>query len=137
MRQFANEADGVGHERLRILPKRDFASQWVERREQAILDEDLLRAGQRAQNRGLARVGIANERRLEFAPARAALDSPSLLELAQLIAHDLDPVVDQSSIRLELGFAGSPHADAAAELLQVGPHARQPRQRILEVRELD
>ena len=45
-------------------------------------------------------------------------------------------MADETAVRLELGLARAAHADAAAELLEVGPHARQPRQRVLELREL-
>jgi hypothetical protein len=45
-------------------------------------------------------------------------------------------VADQPAVRLELRLAGAAHADAAAELLEVRPHARQPRQHVLQLREL-
>jgi hypothetical protein len=60
-----------------------------------------------------------------------------LLDVREPLLQQLDAVIDQSAVRLELCLAGPAHADAAAELLEVRPHPRQPRQRVLELRELD
>ena len=46
-------------------------------------------------------------------------------------------MADDAPVRFELGFAGSAEADPAANTRQVGPHARQPREEIFELRELD
>ena len=45
-------------------------------------------------------------------------------------------MVDQPAVGFELRFTRAAHADAAAELLEVGPHARESRQHVLELREL-
>ena len=91
---------------------------------------------ERAQDRRLARVRVADERRLELRLPRLALNRATALHVAQPLAQNLDAVIDQPAVRLELRFAGAAHADAAAEFLEVGPHARQPRQHVLELREL-
>ena len=41
------------------------------------------------------------------------------------------------AVGLELGFARSPEADAAADTREVGPHPGQARQQVLELRQLD
>ena len=46
-------------------------------------------------------------------------------------------MVDEASIGLELGLTRSPHPDTAARLLEVRPHARETRQHVLELGELD
>src|SRR6476619_1478928 len=53
------------------------------------------------------------------------------------LLEELDAVVDQPAVRLELRLAGTANTDAPAELLEVRPHARQARQRVLQLRELD
>ena len=46
-------------------------------------------------------------------------------------------VPDAAAVGFELGFAGAPRADAAAEPRQRGAGADQPRQQVLQLRELD
>src|SRR5674476_1218842 len=52
------------------------------------------------------------------------------------LLEQLDAMIDQTSIGLELGFTRTAHANASAEFLEVGPHAREARQCVLELREL-
>src|SRR6185503_4978146 len=99
------------------------------------LDEHVL-SGERAENRRLARVGVPDERGLEFVLPRLALNRAAALHVGEPLAQNLDAMVDQAAVRLELGFTGSAHADATAEFLEVGPHAREARQHVLELREL-
>src|SRR6266550_181336 len=47
-----------------------------------------------------------------------------------------DLAANDPAVGFELGFARSPQADAAADTRQVGPHPRQSRQQILELRQL-
>lgn len=61
----------------------------------------------------------------------------TLLDVPKPFLEQLDSVIDQSAIRLQLRFAGSADANAATELLEVGPHPRQAWQHVLELRELD
>ena len=92
---------------------------------------------QRAQDRRLAGVRVADERRLELACARLALHrAAAAARRASRSLQQLDAVVDQPAVGLELRFTRAAHADAAAEFLEVGPHAREPRQHVLELREL-
>ena len=46
-------------------------------------------------------------------------------------------MTDASAIGFELGFARAPGADAAAEPRQCGARADEPRQQVLELRQLD
>src|SRR6185437_10723429 len=81
-------------------------------------------------------IGVADERSFEFILARLALNRPAALYVAQPLAQHFDSAVDQSAVGLELRLAGSPHADAAAKFLEVGPHSSEARQHVLELREL-
>src|SRR5947207_269976 len=126
VRQLANESDGIRDERLRVLAQRHFTRERIERGEQSVFDEDVLRTRQHAKDRRLAGVRVADERRAELAAPRAPLHGSSLLELAQLLAQQFDAIVDEAAVRLELRFTGTAHADAAAEFLEVRPHAGQP-----------
>ena len=64
------------------------------------------------------------------------MNGATTLHVEQSLAQNLDPVIDQSPVGLELRFTGAAHADTAAEFLEVGPHAREARQHVLELREL-
>ena len=62
--------------------------------------------------------------------------------MAKLPPKRGDPVAREAPVRLDLGLARAPGADAAidaagAEALEVGPEAAHPREVVLELRELD
>jgi hypothetical protein len=46
-------------------------------------------------------------------------------------------MIDEAAVGLELRLAGPSHPDSAARFLEVRPHARQTRQHVFELRELD
>jgi hypothetical protein len=116
--------------------ERDLARERVERREQPVLDEHVGRPAHAAQHRRLARVRVADERRPELRLAPRPLHLARALHAGEPVLQHADAVADQPAVRLELRLAGAAHADAAAELLEVRPHARQPRQHVLQLREL-
>ena len=86
--------------------------------------------------RRLARVRVAGEgdRRR---PGLALLAPGPPLGRGPHRAQHLDAAADQAAVGLELRFARAPRADAAAEPLEVLPHAAQPGQDVVELRELD
>src|SRR5581483_4253827 len=59
------------------------------------------------------------------------------LELLQPPSEDRDAAPREPAVALELRLAGAARPDAAAEALQVLPHAAHPRQVVLELCELD
>ena len=59
------------------------------------------------------------------------------LHTLELPADLYDLSADHPPVGLELSLTGSAGADAAAEALEVGPLADQPRQEICELRQLD
>ena len=69
--------------------------------------------------------------------SRHALRLALALERAELLAQKGDPAPGHPAVGLELRLAGAPRADAAAEALEVLPHASHPRKVVLELRELD
>ena len=96
----------------------------IERLEEAVVHRDR-GIGEGVQERRLARVGVARERddrRLGTAPG-LALRVPPALELLQTPAQLADPAACEPAIGLELRLAGAAGPDAAAEALQVLPHA--------------
>ena len=136
MRQLANETDGVGDHDLGIARQHDAAHGRIERREQLVGDVGIC-ASQRVEQRGLAGVGVADERERRnrdidaLLPARFAL----LFELLEPPRQCLDAFAEQSTIGLELRFAGTTIADAAATLaFEVGPAANQARGDVFELR---
>ena len=67
-----------------------------------------------------------------------------LAQLRSAPPHDVDLVLqrlhahaDAPAIRFELGFAGAPRADAAAQPRQRLARSDQPRQQVLQLRQLD
>ena len=137
MRQPADEADGVGHE-VPAPVGLEAARRRVERLEQPVLDRHV-GAGERVQERRLADVRVAGEgdrRRLGALPLLAPRRALPLDRL-QLAAQDGDPVAGQAAVGLELRLARAARPDAAAEALEVLPHAAHARQVVVELGELD
>ena len=98
------------------------------------------RLDQRVEQRGLARVGVADQRDVEGPSpfALAALRVPLLLDLLQPLARALDRVADHPPVQLDLLFTrAAAHARAAGLAFQVGPPAHQPRAHVLQPGELD
>ena len=60
-----------------------------------------------------------------------------LADLLDAVLHLRDPGPDDPSVGLELALAGTSRADAAAGPREVGPQARQARQLVFELGELD
>ncbi len=138
VRQPIDEADGVRHEQLAAVGQPHLADERIERDEQRVR-RFRVRARQHVEQRRLAGVGVADERdrrhRRLVAPL-AQLRAP-LPHLLDVFGDRVDARADAPAIGLELRFAGAPRADAAAEPRQRGARADQPRQQVLQLRELD
>ena len=96
--------------------RRHLAQQRIERHEQRVRDQCLL-ARQAIEQRGLAGVGITDQRdggQQPFAPAVAELRPPRL-DVGDLLADDAEPMPDVPAIHFELGLTRTARADAAAE----------------------
>ena len=138
MRQLANKAYGIGQEDFLRVRNALFARSRVECIEQTVVRLDA-RTGQGVQQCGLARVRIAdnsNQRQLGLF-ALTALHRTHLPHLLQITAQLVDAAADVTAVALQLALTGSARADAAAETAHRLAHARQTRQNVLVLRQLD
>src|SRR2546426_5587367 len=88
----------------------------------------------------LAGVGVAHERcrgQVATPPPALALVGAMLGDVLEPLFERRDLAADDAAVGFELGFAGSPEPDAAADTGEVGPHAREARPQVLELRPLD
>ena len=140
--KLADEPDGVGHQVVAAAGAQQSRGR-VERVEQAVAHADG-RAGQRVQQRRLARVRVSGER------DRGQLRALSLgahhraagAHVAELALQRRDPVAREPAVGLDLGLTRSTGADSAvdssgAEPLQVRPQPSHPREVVFELSELD
>ena len=110
----------------------------IERGEQLVLDQHVA-VGERVEQRRLAGVGVADDRhhrQLGLGAQRAPLLAP-LAELLDLLLEQVDLLARAAAVDLELGLAGAAPADAAGEARHHRVLLVQPRQRVLELRQLD
>src|SRR5690606_31694237 len=91
----------------------------------------------RAQHGRLARVGVADECDTELTRTALALRRAAPGHDLQPRAQLADPPADDPAVRLELGLARPPQADAASDAREVRPHALEARQHVLELGQLD
>ena len=101
--------------------------------------DDTSGARERVQERRLADVRVAGERdaRHLVALALTAHRRALLAQLAQAAAQQRDAGARQPPVGLELRLARASRADAAAEALEVLPHAAHALEVVLQLRQLD
>ena len=98
-----------------------------------------LRAGQPVEQRRLAGVGVTHQRDggqrngLPLPPLRGAASAHPL----QIFIDGLDALMNAPAVGFELGFAGASGSDAAAQPRHGRAVAGQPRQQIVQLRQLD
>jgi hypothetical protein len=137
VRKLADEADGVGHQVVAPAGPQHARGR-IERVEQAVANADGS-AGERVQQRRLAGIRVARERHrrqvrpLPLGPHRRATGPHA----GELSLQGGDPVTREAPVGLDLGLAGTPRPDAAAEPLEMRPQAPHTREVVLELRELD
>ena len=134
--QLADEPHRVGEQHHLALGAHHLAGGGVERGEQAVFDEHA-GPGERVEQRALARVRVAHERDAELATPLAALGLTLALDGAEIAPQHRDALAHAAAVHLELGLARAARADAARLTLEVLPHAGEPRQSVLELRQLD
>src|SRR5262249_41496170 len=113
VRQLLDEADRVGEEDARAGLRDERPYGRLERREELVRDVHLA-ARQRAHQRRLAGVRIADERHAREGATAGALRPALLLERRQLRGEFGDAVADLPAVELEVRLAGPLPADAAA-----------------------
>ena len=133
--QLADEPDRISDAEPVPPPDVELAGERIERREQPILHENV---GTRecAQDARLPGVGVAHQR-------GAGEVAPTLPLVRAVVGHafeaslqDRDLAADDPAVGLELRFARAPQPDAATDPREVGPHAREARQQVLELCQL-
>src|SRR5690606_18267893 len=94
---------------------------------------------ERIEQRRLAGVGITHQRYRHHATAHSCptLRMTLAFDLAQSFPQQLDLVADDAAIHFKLRLAGAPHADTTPLTFQVGPHAGQASDQMLQLREFD
>ena len=133
--QLADEADGVGEQDGQVVDG-NLAHGGVEGGEKLVLGKDVAFAEQ-VHYRALAHVGVSHQGHAGELAAVFALDGLLLVDGGQLLLQQRDAVEDDAAVGLDLCLTGAAHADTAALTLEVGPHARQSRQQVLVLGELD
>ena len=141
MGQLADKAHCVGDHHLQRIADRQQPGGGIQRIEQPVIGGDT-RAGDSVEQRGLARVGVAHDghhRDLIFHPP-LPLGAAHPSHLLQLLLQLVDLPADVPPVRLQLRLTGALGADGraagAALPLQMRPHADEPRQQILVLRQL-
>ncbi len=109
----------------------------VERREQAVRHE-YVGTREAVEQRRLAGVGVADEADRELVGARAHLAQAPLLDLHELAPQVEHTLAQEALVGLQLRLARATRADRLTLVaLEVRPHALEPRQQVLRLRELD
>jgi hypothetical protein len=142
VRELVDKADRVAEQGRASARQLDPAHRRVEGGEKLVRSQDVGPCDP-VEQAALAGVGVARQRhdgRL-VAPAPVAVLQPVAAHRLQLLAQQGHALAGEAAVQLELRLARPPDADAspaAAGLpLEVRPHARQPWQKVLVLRELD
>src|SRR5713101_4529365 len=134
--QFPNEPHRIRQPIAIAFADIDLSRQRIHRGKQPVLDEHVV-PRERLQQARLPRVRVAHQRGRREIAAALPLIGAMLGDVLQPLLERGDLAADRAAVGFELGFARSPEADTAADARQVAPHARQARQQILELRQLD
>src|SRR4051794_39481026 len=139
MRELVDETHGVGDDGSLAVAELHLAAGRVESGEELVLCVRHVGSDERVQQRRLPGVRVADDadRRPEAAVPAARRRLALLADLLDALLHLGDACPDDPSVGLELAFARTTRADAALRSRQVGPQSGQPRELVLELRELD
>src|SRR3989475_5342335 len=134
--QFPNEPDRIRQPIAIAFADIDLSCQRIHRREQPVLDEHVV-TRERLEHARLPGVRVAHQRGGGEIASSLPLIGAMLGDVLEPLLERGDLAADRAAVGFELGFARSPEADTAADTRQVGPHPRQARQQILELRPPD
>ena len=134
----ADESDGIGEQDFAFRGERQGAQFWVESGEHARGLEDA-RVGEGVEEGAFPGVGVADEghRRDGDGFTAMALLAANAADGFELAFEVQDFSLDFAAVGFELGFAGTPRADAAAELGHGAAFASEPGQHVFKLGELD
>ena len=138
VRELVDEPDGVRHDRRLAVTELHLPAGGIEGGEEHVLGARDFRTDERVEQRGLARVRVADD---TYGRPQPTIATPGrrlalLADALDAFLHLADPGPDDPAVRLELALAGAAGPDAAAGPRQVGPQLRQARELILELGEL-
>ena len=136
-RELPDKADGIGKQHRGLIGQRQPPGGGVEGGKEPVIGQDI-RPAKGVKQRAFTGVGIADQRHHRYAallPFLAVLGA-ALPYLFRLLFEALYLAAYQAAVRLQLGLAGAPGADAAAEPFQVLPLAGQPGEKVLVLGQL-
>ncbi len=144
--QAADETDGIGEEKRLAVRKIDAPGGCIEGGEKLVLGQDV-GGGDLVEERRLAGIGVADDGAVgdrKFFASLAA-GAPLLADFGEFALRAVDPLAGDAPVDLDLLFplapgGGPPTLPAAgppALAVEVRPHPREARQRVLHAGELD
>ena len=133
--ELADEAYGVGEEEGEIADD-DLADGGVEGGEEFVFCE-YVGFGEEVEDGAFADVGVADEGHADEGFAVFALEGFLCVEFGELDFECRDFLLDEAAVGLDLCFAWSAHADAAALAFEMCPEASEAGEHVLELSELD
>ena len=138
LRQIADESHGVGDDHLALFGKSKAPRARVERGEELVFGEHV-GIGERVEERALAGVGVAHDR--DHRHVESAAPAATLLALLgqrlELRFEVRQALACPPATDFELRFTGAAPADTAGETRERVVFLPQPRERVLELGELD
>ena len=129
--ELGDKADSITEDHIQIFRHGQLPGGGVQRIKQPVIGRDA-RTGQLIQEGRFACVGVAydgNHRNGILHPA-LALNGADFAHLLQFGFQPVDPLPDVTAVRFQLGFAGTPGADAAALAGKACAHTGQPGQQV-------
>ena len=132
--QLAYESHSVGEQEWQVF-YHDLATSGVERSKKLVLGKHFALAKQ-VHKRGLSHIRIAHKGYSRELAAILALNGLLLVESAQALLQERDFVKNNSAVGLNLRFTRSAHTYTTTLALEVSPHSRESRQKILILRQL-
>ena len=138
MRELRDETNGVGQEHCLSTGQGQLAGPRVQGLEEAVGSWHV-GVGQLVEQRGLAGIGVADQRHLPTPPTATLcpLGRSVLVHLPQISLEPVHPPHQPPPIDLELGLTRSPRPDATRLLRQAMAASAQPGKAIAKQRELD
>ena len=133
-----DKTDGVDEHHFVAVGQTQRARRRIQRRKKFVFDEHA-GARERVHQGRFSRVGVTDQRHggERHFVALLALQCAGSFDRLQPLFQMADALANAPPVDFELGFAGTAGADAAAQARQMGPLARQARQQIFELRQLD
>ena len=128
-RQFSYESHSITQKKRHIL-NHDLSYRCVQGCKELVLSKNVC-FGHQVHQCALSDIGIAHKRNPHHRPSVSPLGSHLSVNLLQLFFEPCNLVLNYPSVCLNLSFSRTSHSDSSLLSLQVGPHPRKSRQKIL------